>query len=115
MQALNARDMGWLHLPQNGSGQPACMTQRGCFEQQPAQYLQQVLNANLHARPRLVVAYAAVGRAIQDVLDEHAYVHRLTLRNCVLQTDDDNACSLGVWEAESGSSHSMRGLKTVIR
>lgn len=109
--ALNKQEQAWLRLP------PACaassddgssgnrssgvttmqLSQRQCFERDPAAYVDAVLQLNAPVRPRLLVGYGPVMARLAAQLGRWGYALHRSLPNCWVQTDEDSPCELQVW------------------
>ncbi len=98
--ALNADAAAWLRLPDPCplAAPGEALTERACFERAPADYLERVLRLNARRHPALVVGYAPAMAELAGVLGRHGYARRAALRNCLVQTDGDAACSIEAWE-----------------
>ncbi|KAL4458160.1 hypothetical protein ABPG75_013025 [Micractinium tetrahymenae] len=106
--ALNAAAEAWLPLPAAcpTAGPGEQLSQRRCFERDPAAYLATVLEGSAHAgtpavppqrRPSLLVGYAPLMGRLDAQLQRWGYRPRARLRNCWVQTDEDSPCQLQLW------------------
>jgi hypothetical protein len=103
---MNAAEMEWLRLPLDcdiTSLPPAPgLSQRKCFELDPARYLARVLAANEGTLPGLVVAEADAMRRLAPVLERHGYTRLAALENCMVQADDSILGTIEVFEVVAG-------------
>lgn len=96
--SLNQHGEAWLALPDACPLTSGSMSQRQCFESDPAAYLDDVLTSlPPPSRPRLVVGYAPLMRDLTHMLAGWGYHLHTSLTNCWVQTDPDSPCELQLW------------------
>lgn len=102
VDAANADGISWLQLPTDcaaNSGTDSVLSQRQCFELDPAHYLRDIFSLNSKTKsPDLLIGYASLMVKVGAVLDQHGYQMYQSVDNCWLKTDDDNECELLVYK-----------------
>ena len=94
---LNRRSQAWLALPDGCPHAPGTqLSQRQCFELDPAAYLSGVLQGPSQL-PLLLVGYSPLMTSVADVLERWGYRLHTRLTNCWVQTDEDSPCQLELW------------------
>lgn len=91
VHSMNVEDRKWVDLT---GICPKASSERECFAQQPAVFLEHVLHGT---RPGLIVAYSAQLQDLEHVLLTQGYRKQKEIWNCWIQTDDDTPCMLEIW------------------
>lgn len=97
MKALNLEENAWLKMP-SGDALGRGMSERAAFESNPQGFFKRIVSGNkASSMPSLIVGYSSAMRQLSGVLSKSKYEQAVTFKNCWLQTDESNECSIDVW------------------